>query len=885
MKLYRFFLLSILLATTALAQQGGVFNYLKLLPSTIPKTCNPGDMRVQTGTTILNMCGTLSATPTWQDVITGSTLGLTTDGILYGISGSQVASTGAGTATQILTSNGPGVAPTFQAAPATGVTSVGLSDGSTVAIYSITNSPITTSGTLTFSLKNQPANYVMAGPTSGGNTQPTFRAIVGADIPTLNQSTSGTASNITASSNSSLTTLSALSLPTSQLSGTISNAQLATAGAYTVKGNATGATASVVDGQTIMLGSPGFVATGIGSEITGSNSSFFQSILQNTNNGSTASTDFIVENDQGTNTTHYGNLGINSSGYTGSGSINLPGATYVLANSGELVLGTNTGNGIHMVVNNGSTDALIINQFGQLYTPALTGYLYGNASSPITASTTIPLASKVSGVLPIANGGTNTGNTLINNQLIVSSGGTIGELQAGQTVGYVLTSQGITYQPVWAAASGGMTNPMTTTGDMIYSSSGSTPARLAVGAGNSILTSNGTTPTWTGILSNVLYTSAAISGASTVISTTSYGTFSNSPSFTFTPNISGTYRVYAACPIDEAVTYSGFVRIINTSGSATLLSENPGTVYGSNATSGAEVTGYAQSTYTLNSGTSYVFDIQGKVSNISGGVELDASVISCYMYASLEAALTVGAASTVATITSAAISAASGSMYFADTTNNAITMTLPVPVNNASIEVKDSTGKFSTNAFTIAQHSSEKIDGTAASYILKGKWQDLKLISNGTDWFINTLPENLSARYTGAAVGSGELLGTALQSITFSTKDFDDNSNYSTTTGGYTCPTTGKYEVTAQAQITAATAIAAGSATLAVFNNGVLHSGQTVWFATAATKPVLPIVNALVNCTSGNTISVQAAIGGAPTTPSIQASSTYNFLWIRKLGN
>jgi hypothetical protein len=64
------------------------------------------------------------------------------------------------------------------------------------------------------------ANYVLAAP-NGSAGVPTFRAIVAADIPTLNQNTTGTAANITASSNSTITTLSALSLPYSQLSGTV----------------------------------------------------------------------------------------------------------------------------------------------------------------------------------------------------------------------------------------------------------------------------------------------------------------------------------------------------------------------------------------------------------------------------------------------------------------------------------------------------------------------------------------------------------------------------------------------------------------------------------------------------------------------------------------
>lgn len=51
----------------------------------------------------------------------------------------------------------------------------------------------------------------------------------------------------------------------------------------------------------------------------------------------------------------------------------------------------------------------------------------------------------------------------------------------------------------WASLTGsGMANPMTTTGDIIYSSDNSgTPARLAIGAAGSHLT-GGTTPSWTG---------------------------------------------------------------------------------------------------------------------------------------------------------------------------------------------------------------------------------------------------------------------------------------------------------------------------------------------------------------------------------------------------
>lgn len=71
------------------------------------------------------------------------------------------------------------------------VTSVGLS---APAIFSVSGSPVTTSGTLTLALVTQNANTVWAGPTSAPAANPAFRALVAADIPSLDTSkiTTGT---------------------------------------------------------------------------------------------------------------------------------------------------------------------------------------------------------------------------------------------------------------------------------------------------------------------------------------------------------------------------------------------------------------------------------------------------------------------------------------------------------------------------------------------------------------------------------------------------------------------------------------------------------------------------------------------------------------------
>lgn len=136
--------------------------------------------------------GALGGTVTSVGLADGSTTPI------YSITGSPV--TVSGTLTFTLATQAPGkvfagpttgpnAQPTFRSLvagdiPALAyVTSVGLADGSTAPIYSISGSPVTAAGTLTFTLATQAANLVFAGPTTGAAAQPTFRALVAADVP------------------------------------------------------------------------------------------------------------------------------------------------------------------------------------------------------------------------------------------------------------------------------------------------------------------------------------------------------------------------------------------------------------------------------------------------------------------------------------------------------------------------------------------------------------------------------------------------------------------------------------------------------------------------------------------------------------------------------
>lgn len=77
-------------------------------------------------------------------------------------------------------------------------------------------------------------------------------------------------------------------------------------------------------------------------------------------------------------------------------------------------------------------------------------------------------------------------------------GGSVQIKDGTQSSGYIFTSDanGVgSWQPN-SGGGGGMTNPLTTTGDIIYSSSGTTPARLGIGSTNQVLTVISGIPSW-----------------------------------------------------------------------------------------------------------------------------------------------------------------------------------------------------------------------------------------------------------------------------------------------------------------------------------------------------------------------------------------------------
>jgi len=118
------------------------------------------------------------------------------------LSGTLTASSSAGSSGQVLQSTGTGVQ---WATPSTGgnVTGSGSSTSGHFAAFNNTSATaINDTGyspsSFISATATQTPNYVLAGPSSGSAAAPTFRAIVPSDVPTLNQSTTGSAATLTA---------------------------------------------------------------------------------------------------------------------------------------------------------------------------------------------------------------------------------------------------------------------------------------------------------------------------------------------------------------------------------------------------------------------------------------------------------------------------------------------------------------------------------------------------------------------------------------------------------------------------------------------------------------------------------------------------------------
>lgn len=146
-------------------------------------------------------------------------------------------------------------------------------------------------------------------------------------------------------------------------------------------GNVGISAAPVASKGTLQVGTIGYTGSNILSAFSSSVNGYNQVISQNTNSGASASSDFVVSNNLSTDSTYYGDFGINSSGWAGSGPLTTANNVYLTATTSDLAIGTTTANNI-LFATNGDNERFRIGSSGQL---GVGGANYGTSGQTLTS--------------------------------------------------------------------------------------------------------------------------------------------------------------------------------------------------------------------------------------------------------------------------------------------------------------------------------------------------------------------------------------------------------------------------------------------------------------------------------------------------------------------
>ena len=267
----------------------------------------------------------------------------------------------------------------------------------------------------------------------------------------------------------------------SGINGTV-GATTPSTGAFTYV-TANGSIASAAAAGAYSYGTLGYTDTNTFASYTNSVNSYNQMVLQNTNSGTLASTDFIVSNNNGTASTYFGDFGMNSSGFSGTGALNTPNNVFLTSTSVDLAIGTTTSNAIHFVVNNGATDAMTIGTSGAITAGTWNGSTIGTGYGG-TGLTTFTAANNaiystsssalIAGTLPVLAGGTGVTTSTGSGSVVLSTSPTLVTPALGTPSAAILTNA--TGLPLTTGITGtlGVTNGGTgtntsfTTGSVVF---------------------------------------------------------------------------------------------------------------------------------------------------------------------------------------------------------------------------------------------------------------------------------------------------------------------------------------------------------------------------------------------------------------------------------
>lgn len=142
----------------------------------------------------------------------------------------------------------------------------------------------------------------------------------------------------------------------------------------------------------------------------------------------------------------------------------------------------------------------------------------------------------------------------------------------------------------------------------------------------------------------------------------------------------------------------------------------------------------------------------------------------------------------------------------------------------------------------------------------------------------NSVPfaqETVSARYYASATSISGTLAT----ISWTTKDFDTHNQMSS--GTYTVPVSGKYDVSSAILLSGTFALN-DTTIMEIQKNGSVIS-RTTEYAGGAITQFKAMIKDTINCVSGDTIRIQVSSSG--TTPAVVSSNFDNYVSISKIGN
>ena len=283
-----------------------------------------------------------------------------------------------------------------------------------------------------------------------------------------------------------------------------------------------------------------------GASISGS---YLQAILQNKSGTAGASINYVLSNDLGTDSTYYGEFGMNSSVYssgTPTDFYSINNGIYFSGHDGDITFGSGNGFKSYFAWGSSGQSAHVINASGALgfstnlgTTPALSGTTgYGTAGQvPVSAGSTgavswsstptltgtnftgVPISTAISGLgtgvataLAVAVGsagafvvnggalGTPSSGTLTNTTGFPAAN-LAGTALASAIVTSSLTSVGTIGTGVWqgttiGAVYGGTGQSTVTTGDLLYGSATNTWSKLGIGSTGTILRVVAGIPAW-----------------------------------------------------------------------------------------------------------------------------------------------------------------------------------------------------------------------------------------------------------------------------------------------------------------------------------------------------------------------------------------------------